>query len=179
MSTPTTVGETLAERMYAKFFAFWLTDEDTPIIGDLASKAVSLWKGETDPKSTANWFSKYPKEDQFPNDRAEWMFDQPGLEACEFNHDAFYAWLEQCSTYEELLACPTFGHLTLHPKYDLPVVVNDDLVVEGPSPSLESNILEDSKDTAAHSKRTKKRRRRRGRGKKKPQAEPPKGKQEA
>jgi len=120
------------DKLFEKAYALYLTDADTPIIGDFVCRVVDVsGKNEDDYKNVLKiWNSEVPLEEQYPNVNADnWMdeilIDQ-GLSG--FRLKDFQTWLMDCKTMSDFLKCPAF---IVKPDIKLakvPIKVNDDLM---------------------------------------------------
>lgn len=95
-------------KLLEKARSFYLTDEHTPIIGDLCGKVLELStkEGVEDTGTILRYWDRWDKDVQFPNEYSEWMdilaeewFPVEDLEA-------FNAWIMGCKTIDEVLNCP-------------------------------------------------------------------------
>ncbi len=87
---------TAITKLQEKSFAFWLTDRNTPIIGDLVTKVFRLF-----PFRSADFVNVHriygvemDAERQYPNGRRDWMQDLPRTELEGFDVDLFRSWLD-------------------------------------------------------------------------------------
>jgi hypothetical protein len=115
------------DKLMEKCRSFILSDEHTPIIGGFVSRAVQIngaaFEHDSQLASISSWNSHLPKENQYPNSKAEWMWDLleqqlPGIDVARFN-----SWLDSTLDLETMLKPP----LLLEPlpaKSAVPVVVD-------------------------------------------------------
>jgi hypothetical protein len=117
--------------------AFILTDEFTPIIGPLVSRAVQIHGGDIEADAAlmpvAAWNSYLPKEMQYRNVAAEWMYDYlrvslPGVDEARFNN-----WLSSTKTLADLLTPPLLLEPSA-PKSSVQVVIEDQVLPHGCKP---------------------------------------------
>jgi len=103
-------GITPAMKLQEKARSFYLTDKNTPIIGELATKVVNLF-GEVAYderlRLMARWDTNGPSSVQYPNDKQPWMatYCQESLAKLEFDHDLFGQWI-QTATVDTILLPP-------------------------------------------------------------------------
>jgi hypothetical protein len=101
-------------KLMEKARAFWLTDENTPVLGPFVTRVVEMSGMDEENMHVAlvdeiaRWGSDIEKEVQYPNYPAEWM-DHYAMEALPgFEYDKFLDWLCDCRTLDELLHAPMF-----------------------------------------------------------------------
>jgi hypothetical protein len=102
-------------KLREKSFAYFLTDEHSPVLGDFVKKVLTLapvQHGEGVGRTYTNilriWNSEIPKQDQYPSnvDGYSWkreLFEQQLPDFCIEN---FIAWLITCKTLEEIMSPP-------------------------------------------------------------------------
>jgi hypothetical protein len=128
-----------------KLYSYYLTDKNTPIIGDLASMIVRTFPDDvpSDPESRhlglATYNSLYEESEQYPNsDSANgWMDEAVRKSMPEFDHAAFKTWLnavEKSADKDLLLKPPMCGDWSVTHKTKVPVVVNGEVVTPPRSP---------------------------------------------
>jgi hypothetical protein len=120
------------EKLLEKSRAYYLTDSESPILGTFVSRVVELAGGEIQRSSKTRtierWGSDIPKENQYPNEEADWMWDyaQNTILDDGFAIDRFNAWLNNCETVTQLLTNPQF--MEIKPiEVDIPMVVGEDV----------------------------------------------------
>jgi hypothetical protein len=114
-------------KLIEKSMGYFLTDAQTPILGDFVSKVIQLAGGRVvSPKFIHRYWSQFSQSDQFPNEVGEWAHDyvQRELVAFGFDHQAFLTWLANADDVAYLLAPPCF----MEPK---PIVTKCTVVVDG------------------------------------------------
>jgi len=122
---------TPVQKLVEKARAFALMDANTPLLGDLCRKAVSLGIGISTPdeiKRIQPWFSQFELSVQYPNEPADWYRDYVVSSLPEFDSKRFLRWLEDCKTVDDLLSPP----LCQEPKPAkpaAPVVVDSEIVL--------------------------------------------------
>jgi len=121
-------------KLLEKARAFILTDENTPIIGDFVRKAVWLHGGpiERDDRTlgVGSWVSKFTKDTQYVNVRADWMIEYAQLALPGFDLQRWNAWLDSVNSLEGLLHPP----MMQEPKSAKPlgtVVVGEEILPRG------------------------------------------------
>jgi hypothetical protein len=119
-------------KLLEKSRALYLTDANTPVLGELACKVVEL-HGDIDmDPSTARirkWNSELPKEDQYPNVDEGWMesYCVESLSKCCFDYNRFKRHLDECKTLDDLLHFPLCSEIPT-PVVKIPVVVDGNIV---------------------------------------------------
>lgn len=135
VSLPSTVTPVM--KLLEKTRCFILTDEHTPIIGDFCKAVLSVHRGptiEADGKlsQVSTWWSKYDKESQYPNSPADWLQEYTAEALPNFDMKKFTTWVQQATTYEQLLKPPTFEE-PVPAKSGAPVVVDQQLILPPPN----------------------------------------------
>lgn len=128
----------LAEhKLVEKSMAYVSTDGNTPVIGPLCKRVLVL--SDYRPRTShgiANWWARFEKSDQFPNNNADgWMDVEFDRQFPEFDHRMFDTWLAGTGTATEVLDAP----LCAEPKPATPasvdVVVDEDVIMARAAPS--------------------------------------------
>nr|UNI73863.1 MAG: RNA-dependent RNA polymerase [brine shrimp noda-like virus 1]UNI73865.1 MAG: RNA-dependent RNA polymerase [brine shrimp noda-like virus 1] len=117
-------------KLVEKAMAFTATDGNTPVIGPLCKRVLSL--SSFRPRVThgiANWWARFEQSEQFPNNNADgWMDVEFHRQFPEFDHRIFDDWLAGTKTATEILEAP----LCAEPKGPTPstasVVVDGDVL---------------------------------------------------
>jgi hypothetical protein len=119
---------TPVQKFLEKIRAYSLTDPYTPIIGELAKRAVQLTDGiplaenkHLDPMKT--WLSKFEMHLQYENKPADWMDAYVARALPEFNITRFREWLQKCGTINDMLLSPMFTP-PVEPESKIPVVID-------------------------------------------------------
>jgi hypothetical protein len=87
------------EKFLEKIRAFYYSDSNTPVLGELATKVVSIY-GLTERRDVLlpmmSWIGRYDQDVQYPNELADWMiaYSQFSLKKYCFNYDVFKNWLQ-------------------------------------------------------------------------------------
>jgi len=129
------------QKLTQKCASFNLTDPNTPIISDLV-EAVYAVVGNlvlSDEKryyKIASYFSKYPSEDQFPNENVGgWMDARIETLMPTFDLPAFRLWLEGVAEGKnDVLKAPLFDVIPPIASINVPSVVDGDVHVPAGSP---------------------------------------------
>lgn len=121
------------KKLLEKCRCYWLSDRNTPIIGDFSDVVLKLG-GVSDPSkailnysSLRTWWADIPTEQQFPNRKASWMLSYldkcfPGIDVHRFEK-----WLARCSCLADCLKPPMlFDPILPKPKENL--VSNGELI---------------------------------------------------
>jgi hypothetical protein len=121
------------KKLAEKLTGFYLTDSNTPIIGEFASLFIERVGGSEMSLGIANYFARYPEHEQYPNeDDGEWMENEAMLSLPNFSFTVFRAWLRELSDLEEI---PAESWLT-PPMCDMDVLTEEakvkwDIVING------------------------------------------------
>jgi len=94
------------QKLFEKSLSFDLTDRNTPIIGKLTSRVLSLSGNMVSTNQLSRWGDEFTREDQYPNYEEEWMEIVARMELPLTNFNEFESWVETCRTLDELLSCP-------------------------------------------------------------------------
>lgn len=95
-----------ADKLVEKARSFAATDAETPIIGDIIDKVLSLTDDIARIDGIGSWWSRYDRNVQYTNIRAEWMDDLFRKQVPDFTYDTFHSWLSSCTTLQEVLSAP-------------------------------------------------------------------------
>jgi len=121
---------TWEEKLADKAYSFYLTDRNTPIIGDFVRKVLTLYplKSEDFRNLSDRWGIVTDEEIQYQNRRADWMQDLVVQQMATFDQRTFQEWLRRAdkSTIRHPPVC--MDPLPADPKPGK-VVVGDDLVI--------------------------------------------------
>lgn len=119
-------------KLIEKCLAFWLTDQNTPIIGPFACKVLALAgvnpvavDVETLQLKMLPYWTMYDKTDQFPNNNTDLWMDEY-LNKClpNFDQHKFVAWVNSLESLEAALKPPLFMEDTGERKFSDQVVIN-------------------------------------------------------
>jgi hypothetical protein len=145
-SLPITV--TPLQKLCEKLYSYYLTDRNTPIIGQLATMVVTVFP-ELVPKDhnanrLASYYSLVPEEVQYPNnDSADnWMISSVKASLPDFNFDTFNAWLALVTKLKDsslLLKAPLCASYDITFSSKVPVVVNGVVVEPIPTTEIKSD----------------------------------------
>jgi hypothetical protein len=124
---------TPAQKLMEKARAYVLSDENTPILGPYVKKAIQL--GSYVPAHAAAvqvrpWIAQFDKENQYPNEGANWMYDYAAHALPEFDVKRFTTWLADCKEVGDLLE-PVCCTPPIDPKVKDPVVVDHEVLPYG------------------------------------------------
>jgi hypothetical protein len=136
-------GITAERKLLDKSFSFYLSDKETPIIGDYVSKVMESKPDDYEYKNlTKRWMAGNTEPgEQYPNERGEWMMAAMGEALPDFDYGGFLQWLATADSLKKLLDVPT-----LHPPVkpaapaDTVSVVNGDQVDEVEQQSQASQV---------------------------------------
>lgn len=120
-----------------KLYSYYLTDRNTPIIGDLATAAVNLCcdyiihpdGNDVARRALISYYANHPAQEQFINFRQDWMLDIVHRDLPNFDLVTFQRWLGHCKADIQLFLHPPLCQppLPIEPA-KVPIVVNDDVV---------------------------------------------------
>lgn len=141
-------------KLLEKSRGYYLTDRNTPIIGDIVKRVMALTHGALLEKQHTSrqlrWGSELPFEEQYPND-----LDDSDCHDIPVSYDlqALRMWLNSTTTLEEILLLPRFDNE--EPKFDEGVLINSEIQVESktvvfPTEILESDTTKISSTTKTH-----------------------------
>jgi hypothetical protein len=124
---------TPTQKLIEKGRAFYLTDKNTPIMGPLTCRIILLAHLPNVEMPTLPgkpiWFSDVPTIDQYPNEPGPWMNERCQQLLPGFDHKAFAAWVEKCTTLDDLLRAPICHEPpALVNRNPLPVVAGDQIL---------------------------------------------------
>jgi len=125
-------------KLVDKSYAYWLTDEFTPIIGPFVSTVKQLAGRNYQFKNISNnWNAHYEKDVQYVNEPRDWYSDQAVRDLPEYDSARLIQWLLSVTCLRDLLDPPDL-HERIEPITVLPVVVDGDIRYPSPSPSIPS-----------------------------------------
>lgn len=135
-TTVNITGYTPVEKLVEKSLAFYMTDAETPIIGPFVNKVLALADVNPDyadptafKKEIVPYYSRYTREEQFPNKYEPWMSDLLTTMVPNVSVLDFQAWLNKVNSLEELLWTPLISNDDdATPPPSEPVVVNGEIV---------------------------------------------------
>lgn len=146
------------EKLSEKIRAFSLTDSETPVIGELCKRFISIRGAlfaSDKTLSMRTWLSKFDMTVQYPNGPAQWMHDYLDEMLPEFDLRRFRTWLAGCRRDEDFLN-PPVCKAPVEPKVDKLVVVDDILyplnAVPLPAPSAPIERKHDHPHPEKHTK---------------------------
>jgi hypothetical protein len=138
-TTSLPINVTPLHKLAVKAFSYSLTDGETPIIGDIGKFVIKscpeyIISNEENVllrSQIGSYFSQVPKEVQFPNELADWMFDVIKRDLPTFDMEKFEGWLKQCEKDISILLTPPLCADILnynHVAQKEDVVINGDIV---------------------------------------------------
>jgi hypothetical protein len=95
------------QKLVSKAFALYLTDSNTPFVGEFVAKVLELsddWSISVGMERDVTWWSHYDLTDQFPNSSELWMIDL--LTKQGIDYDSFLAWVGGADSLAYLLQVP-------------------------------------------------------------------------
>jgi len=133
MSVRMPVTITPIMKLLEKVRSYVLSDENTPIIGDLCRRVIEI-NGEIakDEKLSqlSTWLAQYDKKVQYPNAKASWMMSYCEHALPDFDYKRFVVWLASCSSVDDILRAPMFQAPT-PAKSDVPVAIDGMVLPHG------------------------------------------------
>jgi hypothetical protein len=97
-------------KLQEKAFAFWLTDRNTPIIGDFVCAVLEMHPYSRDEWENicGMWRMTLDESKQYPNTPADWMNEIVRTELPNFDHQLFSDWI-QCEGCGDWFKPPEFN----------------------------------------------------------------------
>jgi hypothetical protein len=123
-------GVTPGSKLVEKALGLVATDANTPVLGQLATKAVALADARRAPiPGLLSWWAKYEASEQFPNSNADgWMDAEFCTQFPEFDRRLFGDWLSAAGSIEALLAAPLCAEPKPATPAATPAVVDGDVL---------------------------------------------------
>jgi hypothetical protein len=135
-------GVTPSDKLLEKVRSYYLTDKNTPVIGEFVSRSVARPGVVTVTEKTKlmrAWNSELDASLQYPNEDNGWMenYARNALGPFYFDFELFGEWLGDCKTLADYMSMPV---LSMPPavKAKRPVVVDED--VYEPEPLVETRV---------------------------------------
>jgi hypothetical protein len=141
-------------KLLEKTRAFVHSDLNTPIIGDFFYRANELFLGCVPMKvlqqyadvpgiaPMRRWDQQFDASVQYPNDKADWMFDAVAKQLPFFDYERFRTWLDNCRTLEDIMKPPQFVERETAKSAVSAVVDSGQEVLSGTPGKIELPILE-------------------------------------
>jgi len=123
-------------KLVEKARAFFLTDANTPVIGDFTRMVLLYSGGVPDTKFLRIWNSDLPSDVQYPNEPREWYMDVVLKDMPEFSMEVFTNWISTIASLSDCLK-PPICHPEIIAKSKIEVVVDDDIVKPKEKPQRE------------------------------------------
>ena len=151
---------TPTEKLIEKSMAYYKTDRNTPVIGDIVCRVHDLtngFKGIEKSKhhdSIVNFFSKYDEEVQFNNLlNTDHLGEIYQLIEPFFDYTGFALHVSSCKTLDDILALPMFDNRTIDPpkETNLIITTNNDEFFSTLDTSMIPEIPKFNKEINAHS----------------------------
>lgn len=129
------------DKLVEKCRAYWLTDSNTPVIGQLVTNVMrrcfEILKEPLLPNpllaDDVSWTSYHPKELQYPNVDSGWMEDYAHMSMPEFDFELFAAHMAMKKDLSDYLCLPLFMQVKEPTPTVIPIVV-DDMVIPAKVP---------------------------------------------
>jgi hypothetical protein len=120
-------------KLHEKLTGYYMTDRETPIIGELATRMIELRGKSASNLGIANYFSVHEENEQYPNVGDEWMDAAIAQAMPDFDLDRFRIWMATHHSAEDMLNLPLCHAIPIlkQPKVD---VVLDGEIIRGKCP---------------------------------------------
>lgn len=132
VTLPSTI--TPAMKLVEKATAFFLTDANTPVLGQFCETVMRLSDGRPQTKFLNIWNSDVPQEEHYPNEPREWYVDYAINALPGFHWIRAREWLNSVRTLEDMLSPPLCMEPRAPPPQAVPVVVNRQIIRAKPTP---------------------------------------------
>jgi hypothetical protein len=123
-------GITPFVKLHEKMAGYFMTDSNTPVIGELASLVVKKYGVVMNKFGIMYYFSKYPEHEQFPNENElGWMDARLAVLMPDFDFQLFRAWIADVDKgVGNILSPPICTPAAVDlPKVTRPVVINGEV----------------------------------------------------
>lgn len=125
-------GVSPVEKLLEKSRAYFLSDKNTPVLGEFVRKVIELHGASVNATAKTagmrRWNSELPEDKQYPNPPHEWFahYSEACLEHYGFDFDLFREWLASCTCLEDCLKPPLCAE-PKEPEVKVPIVVDGDV----------------------------------------------------
>jgi len=118
------------DKLVEKSMGYLATDSNTPIIGELCRKVLSVCPfGPRRVLGVAHWWSRFEASDQYPNvNDGNWMDAELERKYPEFDREIFNIWLDSVYTPANLLEAPLCTEIKPPTPAKVAVVVDGDIL---------------------------------------------------
>jgi hypothetical protein len=118
------------EKLADKAFAYYLSDKNTPLLGDFVSRVVEYLPKTYSHLNLCNvWDAKFEMDKQYPNESAAWMLDTLRKQFDVESLDSFFNWLNNPHSLTTLLTPVLVKFIDPKP-HAICCVLVDDCIVE-------------------------------------------------
>jgi hypothetical protein len=140
-------------KLSEKLSGYYLSDKNTPLIGELCVAFVDKFGTSPLTHGLANYFATHPEGVQFPNDDSGWMGAKVYEQMPEFDFGLFRDWLVKCRHDPTLfLSPPVCVPLPVEvPEVKRPVVINGEVFTPAPKISIVVETDSDAISTGSDS----------------------------
>lgn len=125
-------------KLLDKSYAYYLTDRNTPILGQFVSHVMQIWCdsrqqsvrefADQEYRNVAQiWQADLPIDIQYPNEPQEWYEQWIERDLPGFNRQGFEEWLYHCTTLQQVMNPPRFMEPP-RPNPTAAVIVDGDVV---------------------------------------------------
>lgn len=130
------------DKLHEKMIGYYMTDRNTPIIGEIACLVFDLYGSECPNNNLRNYFANHPDNVQYPNtDAGSWMYEVIESTLPHFDYEAFANWLHSvdkagAQSKVDVLRPPIcYNHDLDKVETKKPVVLNGDIVQPKTNPN--------------------------------------------
>lgn len=118
------------DKLLDKAYAYWLSDRNTPLIGEFVTAVCSfLPYNYVFRNVNAVYSAQYYESEQYVNISAEWMLDALSDDITPQSLETFFMWLHDSRSIDDMLNPPTLIYVDPTPHKSEKVVVDDTLIV--------------------------------------------------
>ena len=103
-------GVSAQDKLGEKALSFYLTDRNTPIIGNLVRRAIGFLNptAKQHLAEVRSWAGQYEEDVQYVNEPGDWMLAYAEHALPGFDFKRYEKWLEECPDVETLMHAPLF-----------------------------------------------------------------------
>jgi hypothetical protein len=120
-------GVTAVDKLCEKAYAYYLSDRNTPILGEIANAVVTLGYRKPAVEHLHIYGADLPEEVQYPNEPRDWYMDVVRQQMPTFDHERFRNWLRNSQSIDALLMPPLCMEI-IPAKSDVSAIVDGQLI---------------------------------------------------